>query len=282
MMIADQVNALNRAREVAAVANLIRLAAASQQSVAAIVQQQQPSPKMKSDSENERVTPEVEDDSNSNSIEDVPSPANNNKPSPAPSPVAPPTTQQVKRISFSVDSLLSDVRRSTQPEIQPQHQAADLSVRSQHSEEEDKSLIDSAEEADVDEDDEDVDIEEDGASEASDSSPTREHKISRPSPTLAASLFHPPHLMAHPHFQHVQAMQMRSPFSAGPAPPGWPLPYGLAAAAWAQHASQFVGSKLNNSTHSSTPDSNRERARALSTRKPYGILMMGLKLLFGV
>lgn len=225
-MIADQVNALNRAREVAAVANLIRLAAASQQSSA-----------MKSESDAERQSPETEEEGAHN---------NNKSPSPSPSPVPPPTTQQVKRISFSVDSLLSDVRRS-----QPQQQPADLSVKSHNSsEEEDKSLIDSAEEADVDEDDEDVDIE-DGASEASDSSP----KISRPSPTLAAGLFHPPHLMAHPHFP----MHMRvpgAPFAAGPAPHGWPLPYGLAAAAWAQHASQFVGSKF-------------------FTRQSHVILMMG-------
>ena len=227
MMIADQVNALNRAREVAAVANLIRLAAASHQQ-----QQQSSNNAMKNDSsDNERQSPEIEEESN------------NNRKSPSPAP-HPPTTQQVKRISFSVDSLLSDVRRS-----QPQQQPADLSVKSHNSsEEEDKSLIDSAEEADVDDDDEDVDIE-DGASEASDSSP----KISRPSPTLPSGLFPAPHLMAHPHFP----MHMRvpgAPFAAGPAPPGWPLPYGLAAAAWAQHASQFVGSKSRLSLAALSPN----------------------------
>jgi hypothetical protein len=72
--------------------------------------------------------------------------------------------------------------------------------------------------------------------------------------------------MSHHHFQQasLQAMQMRgivagthpnsgasvggpSPFpgsAVGPASHGWPLPYGLAAAAWAQHASQFVSSKF--------------------------------------
>ena len=42
----------------------------------------------------------------------------------------------------------------------------------------------------------------------------------------------------------VGAAGLGSPFPAGVAtPPGWPLPYGLAAAAWAQHASQFASSK---------------------------------------
>ncbi|XP_057377053.1 muscle segmentation homeobox-like [Daphnia carinata] len=303
MMIADQVNALNRAREVAAVANLIRLAAASHQSAQAAAaaaaaaskvvehHHNQPSPKIKrdpaEDSSHHSTEGEEEEEEEEEEQQQVTSRMSSTigpvvvvSSAASAMPVSPVQPQPSKRISFSVDSLLSDVRRTSS---QPQHQtqAADLSLRSANNnnnntstssnggchtssdEEDNKSMMDSTEECDVDcDDDEDVDIEEEGMSETSDTP-----KLSRPSPTLAAaSMFHHHHhpgLMSHHHFQQasLQAMQMRgvvagthpnsasavgggpSPFpgsAVGPAPQGWPLPYGLAAAAWAQHASQFV------------------------------------------
>jgi hypothetical protein len=319
MMIADQVNALNRAREVAAVANLIRLAAASHQSAQAAAaaaaaaskaaehQNNQPSPKIKRDpaedsrssSSSRHSTEEEEEEETIRMSSSITGPVVVSSAASV-MPVSPVVPQPSKRISFSVDSLLSDVRRTSSSSAQqpqhPQTQAADLSLRSvgnnnnntstgshggchtSSDEEDNKSMMDSTEEVDCDvdcdEDDEDVDIEEEeGMSETSDSTPNG--KISRPSPTLAsaaASMFHhhhphhPANLMSHHHFQQasLQAMQMRgmvagthpnsgasvggpSPFpgsAVGPASHGWPLPYGLAAAAWAQHASQFVSSKF--------------------------------------
>lgn len=314
MMIADQVNALNRAREVAAVANLIRLAAASHQSAQAAAaaaaaaatkvvehhHHNQPSPKIKRDpaedsshhsTEGEEEEEEEEEEQVTSRMSSSISPVVVVSSAASAMPVSPVQPQPSKRISFSVDSLLSDVRRTSQP--QHQTQAADLSLRTASNnnnnnntstssnggchtssdEEDNKSMMDSTEEVDCDvdcdDDDEDVDIEEEeGMSETSDTTPNG--KLSRPSPTLAtAAMFHhhhphhPANLMSHHHFQQasLQAMQMRgviaathpnsasavgggpSPFPAsavGPAPQGWPLPYGLAAAAWAQHASQFV------------------------------------------
>lgn len=223
-MIADQVNALNRAREVAAVANLIRLAATSSSSP--------PETNSKMSSSSTSSPPPVMAD--------------------AASPPPPPPLPTPKRISFSVDSLLSDVRSSSNAAVQQQQQqqAADLSTRShqQHSsdEEDNKSLGDSDCCDMLDEDDEDVDIEEEGMSETSGDGPN--HKMpSRPSPTLA-SMFHHPALGMHPSFiNHPGLMRPAAAFGAGGpvgGPHGWPLPYGLAAAAWAQHASQFVTSKF--------------------------------------
>lgn len=322
-MIADQVNALNRAREVAAVANLIRLAAASHQSAQAAAaaaaaaatkvvehhHHNQPSPKIKRDpaedsshhsTEGEEEEEEEEEEQVTSRMSSSIGPVVVVSSAASAMPVSPVQPQPSKRISFSVDSLLSDVRRTSQP--QHQTQAADLSLRTASNnnnnnntstssnggchtssdEEDNKSMMDSTEEVDCDvdcdDDDEDVDIEEEeGMSETSDTTPNG--KLSRPSPTLAtAAMFHhhhphhPANLMSHHHFQQasLQAMQMRgviaathpnsasavgggpSPFPAsavGPAPQGWPLPYGLAAAAWAQHASQFVSSKSSSYLH---------------------------------
>lgn len=175
--------------------------------------------------------------------------------------------------SFSVDSLLSDRRQS---------QAADLSMQRPvtpprppapvHSEDEDKSF-DSDADCDADDDDCDVDIEDDASSGGKQTPPMSHGGISVAGSPGAGHAFHLSaaaaaaaaaaagafqsggaalHLPAH------LAMQMRgaalgAPFTAGVAPPGWPLgPYGLAAAAWAQHASQFVTSKFTDALISLT------------------------------
>ena len=220
-MIADQINALNRAREVAAasVANLMKMASETR----------------------EKSTEET---------------------STAPAPPTPSAAsqQQQKRISFSVDSLLSDVH---------QRHAADLSVRTPptpptlrpaSSGSSDGKSFDGADSDTSLVDDEDVDIEDDGdASETS--TPTlpghhhHQHALSVPFSlgshmSSVAAHHHAASLGAHlnpalanlSHLAPNLAMQMRGPGMA--APPGWPLPYGLAAAAWAQHASQFVNSKF--------------------------------------
>lgn len=188
---------------------------------------------------------------------------------------------QSKRISFSVDSLLSDVhqRQTHAADLSMRSTAAAAaaaaaaavaaSVEHQRrvtsdnaSSEDEKSFIDS----DIDEDNEDVDIEDDcDVSETSDATPSG--KMSSDDAYIAAaaaaaasisalnsnfnahnatsltSNLHMPNLANLPNL----AMQMRpalgAPFPGGVPPPGWPLPYGIAAAAWAQHASQFVTSK---------------------------------------
>ena len=235
-MIADQVNALNRAREVAAVANLIRLAAAS------------------------AATSSSTSDTSSNKM----SSSSSSSPPPiavlasdAASPPPPPPQPPAKRISFGIDSLLSDVRRP--PAVQ--HQAADLSTSSARSNGttsddelmDNKSLADS-DCCDMDDVDEDIDIEEeeDVQSEASGDTPVGKMP-SRPSPTLASMFQHHPALMPsfinHPGLMrgHPAATSGAPGAFGGPVggpPHGWPLPYGLAAAAWAQHAaSQFATSK---------------------------------------
>jgi len=227
-MIADQVNALNRAREVAAVANLIRLATSTSEKM-----------------------------SNSSSTTSSPPPSSVLvEPVSPQQPAAPPVA---KRISFGIDSLLSDVRSSNTAAIQKQ--AADLSTtrHSSSDEEDNKSLADSDCCPDMmDEDDEDVDIEdEEGLSETSgegghhhrNKMSSSTSPLSRPSPTLASMFQHHPALAMHPSFMnHPGLMRPSAAFGGAGGPPGphgWPLPYGLAAAAWAQHASQFVTSKLN-------------------------------------
>lgn len=234
-MIADQVNALNRAREVAAVANLIRLAASTAAS---------------SSSSSESSSESSSSTKMSSSASPLPIVvAEAASPPPPPQPAS-------KRISFGIDSLLSDVRR---PAVQ--QQAADLSTSSARSNgTSDDELMDNKSLADSDccdmgDVDEDVDIEEeeeDVQSETSGDTPVGKMP-SRPSPTLASMFQHHPALM--PSFINHPGLMRGHPGSGGPGafgspvvggpPHGWPLPYGLAAAAWAQHAaSQFVTSKF--------------------------------------
>lgn len=210
-MIADQMNAVNRAREVAAasVANLMKMA---------------------SENHKEETTPTTS----------------------APAASAPPTSQQQhKRISFSVDSLLSDVH---------QRHAADLSLRTPPTPPTPTpsgASSDAGKSFDADSsDDEDVDIEDDDASDkASRPSPTAHHGPPMTFPLAPMGVSHHTNMgVPTPiNFSHLPpnlAMQISAaarpglgaafPGGAGGAA-GWPgLPYGLAAAAWAQHASQFV------------------------------------------
>ena len=220
MMIADQMNAVNRAREVtaASVANLMKMASENH----------------KEDNTTTSTTPTTS----------------------APAALAPAASQQQhKRISFSVDSLLSDVH---------QRHAADLSLRTPPTPPTPTpsgASSDAGKSFDADSsDDEDVDIEDDDASDkASRPSPTAHHGPPMAFPLAPMGVAHHgtmgvPTPINFSHLGPNLAMQISAaarPGLAGAFPAGtgggagWPgLPYGLAAAAWAQHASQFVSSKL--------------------------------------